>query len=251
MSGMNSKLSAIIAAVIIFAGIVTEAFAAGDTAQDKVENTVAVGAEECLDIPEEETLEVQDEYIFQVMQSAEVESSSRNNVKSEKQTENIKEETTEDAATTEETTKAEAVEEKTTEPETEAVTGAVISYSEEDYNNFLRIVEAEATGGDIKSKILVADVVINRVRSPYFPNTITEVIYQENGQQFQPIMDGRFYSVTITQTTIEAVDRALCGEDYSQGATFFAAVSSAGEGSWHARNLTRLFEYGGHVYFIL
>ncbi len=131
----------------------------------------------------------------------------------------------------------------------EPVKRTVISYSEEDYNNFLRMVEAEATGGDIKAKILVANVIINRVKSPNFPNTVTEVIFQGNGEQFQPIMDGRFYSVSVKSSTVEAVDRALLGEDYSQGALFFAAKASVTPYSWHATRLTRLFEYGGHVYF--
>ena len=125
----------------------------------------------------------------------------------------------------------------------------VIDVSEEDYNNLLRIVEAEATGGDIKSKIMVANVIINRVKHSYFPNTVTEVVFQGNGQQFQPIADGRFYSVTIRETTVEAVNRALCGEDYSQGAYFFASSWLVNLGGWHAETLTRLCEYGGHVYF--
>ena len=99
------------------------------------------------------------------------------------------------------------------------------------------------------AKILVANVVINRVFSKEFPDNVTDVIYQGNGVQFQPIMDGRFYSVTLTDTSYEAVDRALVGEDYSDGALFFAASASAGEGSWFAMNLNRLFEYNGHVFF--
>lgn len=112
-----------------------------------------------------------------------------------------------------------------------------------------KIVEAEATGGDVMSKIMVADVIINRVRSSRFPNTITEVIFQGNGEQFQPVADGRFYSVCVTNGTVEAVQRALYGEDYSMGALFFASNYSVNAGAWHVSALTRLFEYGGHVYF--
>lgn len=142
--------------------------------------------------------------------------------------------------------------------DTEETTGAskeeeepqsVISYSEEDYNNFLRIVEAEATGGDVLSKMMVANVIINRVNHPYFPNTVTDVIFQGNGEQFSPVADGRFYTVAVTDSTIEAVNRALMGEDYSQGALFFAAVHSVTPNCWHSNNLARLFEYGGHIYF--
>lgn len=125
----------------------------------------------------------------------------------------------------------------------------IISITEEDYNNLVRIVEAEATDLDDIAKILVANVVINRVFSDVFPDTVTEVIFQGNGAQFSPVMDGRFYSVQPKESSYEAVDRALVGEDYSEGALFFAATASAGEGSWFARRLQRLFEYKGHVFF--
>ena len=139
--------------------------------------------------------------------------------------------------------------EENTEEVVEEKPQAVIAYSEEDYNNLLRIVEAEATGGDVLSKMIVANVIINRVNHPYFPNTVSEVVFQGNGEQFSPVADGRFYTVAVTDSTIEAVNRALLGEDYSQGALFFAAVYSVTPNCWHANNLVRLFEYGGHIYF--
>lgn len=141
----------------------------------------------------------------------------------------------------------ETTEEETTEAET--TTQPVVAYTEEDYNNLLRIVEAEATACDVLGKIMVANVIINRVKNPRFPNTITGVIYHGNGEQFTPVRDGRFNSVTITQSTIEAVDRALAGEDYSQGAIFFVSVKSATPDCWHVTTLTRLFEYDGHIFF--
>lgn len=131
----------------------------------------------------------------------------------------------------------------------EVVPQTVISYSEEDYSNLLKIVEAEATGGDVLSKIMVANVIINRVKNTCFPNTVTDVVFQGNGEQFSPVADGRFYTVTVTDSTVEAVNRALMGEDYSQGALFFAAVHCVTPDCWHVNNLTRLFEYGGHIYF--
>ena len=143
----------------------------------------------------------------------------------------------------------EETETEVSEEQEAAAPSYVIPCTDEDYNNFLKIVEAEATGGDIMSKIMVADVIINRVRSSRFPNTITEVIFQGNGEQFQPVADGRFYSVYVTNETVEAVQRALYGEDYSMGALFFASNYSVNAGAWHVSALTRLFEYGGHVYF--
>lgn len=135
------------------------------------------------------------------------------------------------------------------EQETATETSYIIEVTQEDYDNLVKIVEAEATGLDLKAKILVANVVINRVYSNKFPNTVSEVIFQENGAQFQPIKDGRFYSVALTDSSYEAVEAALCGEDYSEGALYFASTASAGPNSWFAKNLVKLFEYNGHVFF--
>lgn len=86
-----------------------------------------------------------------------------------------------------------------------------------------RIVEAEATDKDKKSKILVANVILNRVRSEEFPDSIEAVVFQrENGKvQFSPTADGRYDSVHVTESTKESVERALEGEDYSEGALYF------------------------------
>ena len=121
--------------------------------------------------------------------------------------------------------------------------------SSDDYYTLLQIVEAEATGGDITSKMIVAGVVLNRVRDSHFPDTIYEVVWQEN--QFQPTADGRIYSCTVTDSTIEAVERVLQGEDYSQGALFFFARDSAEAQNinWFDSSLMQVFEYGGHEYF--
>ena len=66
-----------------------------------------------------------------------------------------------------------------------------------------RIVEAEATDKDEKSKILVANVILNRVRSKEFPNSIESVVFQRayGKVQFSPTADGRYESVRITKST--------------------------------------------------
>lgn len=117
----------------------------------------------------------------------------------------------------------------------------------------LRIVEAEATGEDIKGKMLVANVILNRVKSSQFPDTVKEVVFQKNGRttQFSPIADGRYWSVSISKSTREAVERVLNGEDESQGALYFSARSKAKKSnmSWFDNNLTWLFKYGGHEFY--
>lgn len=127
--------------------------------------------------------------------------------------------------------------------------------SAENYEALLRIVEAEATGEDTTGKLLVANVILNRVNNNQFPDTVKEVVFQKCGgsSQFSPTSDGRYWKVTITEETREAVERAVYGEDLSQGALYFSARSKADPGNmnWFDRNLTWLFEYGGHEFYKL
>lgn len=125
--------------------------------------------------------------------------------------------------------------------------------SDKDYEVLLKIVQAEAGNEDEKGKMLVAGVVMNRVRNSRFPDTVEAVVFQhEDGvYQFSPVANGTYYNVKVTQETRDAVDRVLAGEDITQGALYFAARKYA-DGSkmeWFDHNLTRLFEYGGHEFF--
>lgn len=100
-------------------------------------------------------------------------------------------------------------------------------------------------------RILVANVVMNRVRSDRFPNTITEVVYQRSGRgaQFSPVSDGRIDRVGISAETVEAVSRALGGEDVSAGALYFRSVNS--RSGWFDHSLNRVLEYGNHIFYTL
>ena len=137
--------------------------------------------------------------------------------------------------------------------EAAAETGRIYEVSEEDYDALLRLVEAEASGEDIKGKLLVANVVLNRVQSGAFPDTIKEVIYQrQNGRaQFSPVATGKIDRVAVSEETVEAVERALCGEDESAGALYFVApaYADAGNHQWFRDNLTLLFSYEGHEFY--
>lgn len=149
--------------------------------------------------------------------------------------------------------------EESTEEITEEITEVreepqrIIELSEEDYTVLLKLVEAEASGEDMKGKMLVANVVLNRLEEGSFGSTVKEVIYQRvNGKaQFSPVANGRINKVEVSDETVEAVERVLCGEDESQGALYFVArkYASAKNLAWFERNLTRLFEYEGHEFY--
>lgn len=123
-----------------------------------------------------------------------------------------------------------------------------IRYTDEDYQVLLRIVQAEAGICDKRGKILVADVIINRVLSREFPNSVKAVVYEPS--QFQPVSNGAINSVKVTAETIECVDRALDGEDYSNGALYFMNRRGSGSAAaWFDRHLTYLFAHDGHEFF--
>ena len=127
----------------------------------------------------------------------------------------------------------------------------VLNFSEEDYQVLCTIVEAEAGDQDAKGRILVANVIINRVKKEgKFGNTIKEVVFANNGKtyQFSPTKPGgRYYKVTASELTIECVDRALRGEDYSEGALYFCMKTSPN--SWFNRSLQFLFQHQDHYFY--
>lgn len=118
--------------------------------------------------------------------------------------------------------------------------------SAEELDILYRIAWAEARGEDDKGLILVINVIMNRVNDPAFPNDIRGVVFAPN--QFSPITNGAFDRAVPCQRIKDAVHRALNGEDYSQGATFFRSVRGA-EGSWHERALHRIFTHGNHHFY--
>lgn len=130
----------------------------------------------------------------------------------------------------------------------------VYTLSKEDHEMLLRIVEAEAGSEDEEGKLLVANVVLNRMNHEQFPDTVTEVVLQrsETVTQFSPVANGSIWSVEISQETVSAVERALQGEDLSQGALYFAARKHADSSKmrWFDRKLTYLFTHGGHEFFL-
>ena len=134
--------------------------------------------------------------------------------------------------------------------ETEVPQDKFISLENNDYNVLLKIVEAEAGSEDLAGKMLVANVVLNRVNSPSFPDSVTDVVYQthKGRAQFSPTENGTIDTVTVSQETIYAVNRVMNGDDNSMGALYFRSVHS--RGTWHDRALQRVLEHGNHIFYI-
>lgn len=105
-----------------------------------------------------------------------------------------------------------------------------------------RIAMAEAEGCNTQTKTLIIMCVLNRVWSDEFPDTIEEVIFQEN--QLSPIDNGRWDRVEPNEDCYEAVKVVMEAKyDYSGGATYFE--NCADEDNWHSRNLEFLYESEG------
>ena len=162
------------------------------------------------------------------------------------QNEVVTEDNVETEIPTEETAEQVVVEETP-----EALTGNSFSLEDQEYQVLLKIVEAEAGCEDTEGRMLVANVVMNRVRNGYFPNTVTEVVYQrqDGTAQFSPVSDGRIDTVNVSQGTIDAVARVMNGEDISQGALFFRSVRSSS--GWFDQKLSRVLEHGNHIFYTM
>lgn len=124
---------------------------------------------------------------------------------------------------------------------------------DEDYEALLKIVQAEAGNEDEEGKMLVAGVVLNRVKSTRFPDSVQKVVMQQKDgvYQFSPVANGTYKRAKVTQETVDAVEKVLKGEDITRGALYFAARKYADpeKMKWFDCNLTRLFEHGGHEFY--
>ncbi len=105
---------------------------------------------------------------------------------------------------------------------------ATNSINSSDLNLLSRLVYAEARGESYTGQVAVAAVVLNRVKSSSFPNTISGVIYQTGA--FDVVTDGQI-NLTPNSTAIKAAQDALNGWDPSYGAIYYFNPNTA-TNSW-------------------
>lgn len=112
-----------------------------------------------------------------------------------------------------------------------AVTSPGAEHDAMDYYWLARIIHAESGGEALEGQIAVGNVVLNRVSSEDFPDSVPGVIFDdENGVQFEPVSNG---SVTKEPTELsrEAARRALAGENTAGDALYFFAPALS-QGTW-------------------
>lgn len=97
-------------------------------------------------------------------------------------------------------------------------TVAASGYNESESYLLGRLVHGEARGEPYVGKVAVAAVVLNRVRSPLFPNTVSGVIYQAGA--FDAVSDGQIW-LTPDADSIRAARDALNGWDPTGGCLYY------------------------------
>ena len=112
-----------------------------------------------------------------------------------------------------------------------------------------KIVSAESSGEINSGKVAVANVILNRVESNDFPDTIYGVIFDKKyGVQFTPTIDGAIYK-SPTSESVTAAKRALLGEDVSCECLYFLNPKTA-TNSWIIKNRKFYRTIGNHDFYL-
>lgn len=123
--------------------------------------------------------------------------------------------------------------------------GGQNSYSNSDINLLARLIYGEARGESYTGQIAVAAVVLNRVKSSSFPNTISGVIYQPYA--FTAVSDGQI-NLTPDARAISAAKEAMNGYDPTYGAIYYYNPATATSAWIFSRKTT--VQIGRHVFAV-
>ena len=121
-------------------------------------------------------------------------------------------------------------------------------YDQTDLYWLSRIISAEAKGEPFAGKIAVGNVVINRMRSKSYPDSIYGVIFdRKHGTQFSPVSYGTIYNTPTAESVLAA---KICLEGYtlSDEILFFVNPRYA-TSSWISKSRPFVFRIGGHWFY--
>lgn len=121
-------------------------------------------------------------------------------------------------------------------------------YREDEVYWLSRIISAESRGESLLGQITVGSVVMNRVSSTLYPNTIWSVIFDKKyGVQFSPILDGSIYAEPSAASVV-AAKITLEGFRVNTDALFFLYPRYS-TSSWIPNNRQYLFSVGKHDFY--
>lgn len=112
-----------------------------------------------------------------------------------------------------------------------------------------RVISAESQGECWEGKVAVGNVVLNRVKSPDFPDTIYGVIFDDRwGGQFEPVRNGSIYHEP-TRESVQAAIACLNGENTVGESLYFLAPDLT-DNHWTMENRTYVTTIGAHWFYL-
>ena len=123
------------------------------------------------------------------------------------------------------------------------------SYNADDLYWLSRVISAESLGEPLRGQIAVGNVVLNRVKSPQFPNTIQGVVFdQKYGVQFEPVSNRTIYSDPAPMSILAA---KLCLEGASVvGGSLYFFAPALSPGTWIRSSRTYHTTIGCHRFYL-
>jgi N-acetylmuramoyl-L-alanine amidase len=121
------------------------------------------------------------------------------------------------------------------------------TYTEEDLKWLAQIITAEARGESFEGKLAVGNVVMNRVASPGFPDSVYGVIFDRaSGVQFTPAYSGAINNTPPEECVAAAEISLRGGADIVGDSLYFASTTKC----WAARNRDLYGSVGAHYFYI-
>lgn len=111
------------------------------------------------------------------------------------------------------------------------------AYSNSDVELLAKVISAEARGESYEGQVAVGAVILNRVKHPSFPDSLSGVIYQ-NGA-FSCVNDSNWYAAVADSAKRAAID-ALNGWDPSGGAIYYYNAKKTNDAFMHSRPVVRV-----------
>ena len=125
---------------------------------------------------------------------------------------------------------------------------AAAPYTEEELYWMARIISAESRGEPLLGKIAVGTVVLNRVASDEFPDTIYDVIFDKKwGIQFEPVANGTIYNEP-TEESVLAAKLVLDGARAAGDSLYFLAPDLT-QNHWIMENQKYVTTIGCHWFY--
>ncbi|MBU9713392.1 LysM peptidoglycan-binding domain-containing protein [Evansella tamaricis] len=127
-------------------------------------------------------------------------------------------------------------------------TQQVSSITQAELEWLAKMIHAESRGESLAGQIAVGAVIMNRVKSSLFPNTVREVLFERSNGifQFTPASNGSLNNATPDSRNMEAAIRAANGEDPTNGSLYFYNPAKTGD-TW-IRTRTVSTTIGNHVF---